>query len=111
MSCLNGIGHNFVFQYGSFLDLGRQDAKVCPNDTDQIRHMVWDATQASQIVTKRCPDNFTGKKIRIYHKCEGRIEKFGPRIAIWHHEACRVMTNGDPEGSRGTDYSILPSHE
>ena len=36
--------------------------------------------------------------IRIYHECEGRIEKSVPRIAVWHHEACRVMTNGDPEG-------------
>ena len=24
--------------------------------------------------------------IRIYHKCEGRIEKSVPRIAVWHHE-------------------------
>ena len=36
--------------------------------------------------------------IRIYHECEGRIEKSVPRIAIWHQEACRVMTNGDLEG-------------
>ena len=36
--------------------------------------------------------------IRIYHGCEGKIEKAVPRIAVWHHEACRVMTNGDPEG-------------
>ena len=36
--------------------------------------------------------------IRIYHECEGRIEKSVPRIAVWHHEACRVMTNVDPEG-------------
>ena len=36
--------------------------------------------------------------IRIYHECEGRIEISVPRIAVWHHEACRVMTNGDPEG-------------
>ena len=49
--------------------------------------------------------------IRIYPECEGRIEKSALRIAVWHHEACRVMTNGDPEGSRGTDFSILPSHE
>ena len=27
--------------------------------------------------------------IRIYHECEGRIEKPVPRIAVWHHEACR----------------------
>ena len=36
--------------------------------------------------------------IRIYHECEGRIEKSVPRITVWHHEACRVMINGDPEG-------------
>ena len=36
--------------------------------------------------------------IRIYHECEDRIEKSVLRIAVWHHEACRVMTNGDPEG-------------
>ena len=39
-----------------------------------------------------------GKIIRIYHECEGRIEKSVPRIAVWHHEACRVKTNRDPEG-------------
>ena len=39
-----------------------------------------------------------GNNIRIYHECEGRIEQSVPRIAIWHHEACRVMTNGDHEG-------------
>ena len=32
------------------------------------------------------------------HECDGRIEKSVPRIAVWHHEASRVMTNGDPEG-------------
>ena len=36
--------------------------------------------------------------IRIYHECEGRIEKSVRKITIWHHQACRVMTNGDPEG-------------
>ena len=36
--------------------------------------------------------------IRIYHKCGDRIEKSVPRVVVWHHEACRVMTNGDPEG-------------
>ena len=36
--------------------------------------------------------------IRIYYECENRIEKSVPRITVWHHEACRVMTNGDPEG-------------
>ena len=28
----------------------------------------------------------------------GRIEKSAPRITVCHHEACRVMTNGDPKG-------------
>ena len=36
--------------------------------------------------------------VRNYNECEGRIEKSVPRIAVWHHEACRAMTNGDPEG-------------
>ena len=35
---------------------------------------------------------------RICHECEGRIEKPIPRIAVWHPEACRGMTNGDLEG-------------
>ena len=36
--------------------------------------------------------------IIIYHECESSIEKSVPRITVWHHEACRVMTNGDPKG-------------
>ena len=36
--------------------------------------------------------------IRIYHECEGRMEKSVPRIAVWHYEACRVMTNCELEG-------------
>ena len=39
------------------------------------------------------PHNFI-EVIRIYHECEGMgIEKFDPRIIIWHHKACQVMTN------------------
>ena len=26
------------------------------------------------------------------------MEKSVPRITVWHLKACRVMTNGDPEG-------------
>ena len=36
--------------------------------------------------------------IRIYHECEGWIEKSVQMITVWHHKACRVMANGDPEG-------------
>ena len=34
---------------------------------------------------------------RIHHECGGR-EKSVPRITVWHHEVCGVMTNSDPEG-------------
>ena len=36
--------------------------------------------------------------IRIFHECEGGIEKSVAQITLWHHEACQVMTNGDHEG-------------
>ena len=29
---------------------------------------------------------------------EAGIEKSVPRITVWYHKACRVMTNGDPGG-------------
>ena len=45
--------------------------------------------------------------IRIYHECEGRIQKSVPRITDWHHKACRVMTNGDPEGRIFLSYSHM----
>ena len=35
--------------------------------------------------------------IRIHHECEGGIEISVPMITDWHHEACRVMANGDRE--------------
>ena len=38
------------------------------------------------------------EKIRNHHECEGGLEKSIPMITDWHHEACQVMTNGDPEG-------------
>ena len=43
------------------------------------------------------------ENIRIQHECEGGIENSVPGITTWHHEACRVMTNGDRE--------VLSSHE
>ena len=46
-----------------------------------------------------------GRIIRIYDECEGYIEKSVPRIAVWHHEACRVMTNGDFKGHIFQSYS------
>ena len=43
--------------------------------------------------------------IRIDQVCEGWIEKSVPRITNWHHEACRVMKNGDSKD--GFFYPIL----
>ena len=45
--------------------------------------------------------------IRIYHKCEGRIGKSVPRIAVWHHKACQVMTNSDPERPNNGFFFLL----
>ena len=39
-----------------------------------------------------------GINIRSHYECEGGREKSVPRITDWHHEACRGMTNSDPEG-------------
>ena len=33
--------------------------------------------------------------VRIYHEYEDGLENSVPSIALWHHEACRVMANGD----------------
>ena len=45
------------------------------------------------------PDNNNDKMhgIRIHHEFEGEIGKSIPMITVWHHESCRVMTNGDPK--------------
>ena len=41
----------------------------------------------------------TGVKhiISIFHGCMVWIEKSVTRVTDWHHEACRVMPNSDPE--------------
>ena len=52
------------------------------------------ANHRSQVLSRRGPIFI----IRLNYECQGRIEKSVPRITVWHHEACRVMTNGDPEG-------------
>ena len=38
------------------------------------------------------------KIIRIYHEVEGGIEISVPKITVWYHKACQVITNSDPEG-------------
>ena len=56
-------------------------------------YMSFGYLQVNNIITYLLVEN-----IRIYHECEGRIEKSVPRIAVWHHEACRVMTNRELHG-------------
>ena len=56
---------------------------------DKVSGMKW--------ILKICV-SFAVKYIRIYHECERRIEKFIPRITLWHHKACQVMRNGDHNG-------------
>ena len=48
------------------------------------------------------------ENIIIYHEFECGIGISISKITVCLHEACLVMTNGDPEG---TDFSISPSHE
>ena len=38
------------------------------------------------------------ESIRLYHECEGWIEKSVLSITNWNHKACQVMTNVDCEG-------------
>ena len=35
--------------------------------------------------------------LRIYHECEGRIEKSVLLVTVCHHSASLVMPNGDPQ--------------
>ena len=34
---------------------------------------------------------------RIYHECEGGIDKSVPSITVWSYEVCTVMTTDNPE--------------
>ena len=74
----------------------------------------WDSTQKNYVLVEKenyflithsyleailqSKHGFGKRNIRIYHECVGRIEKSIPRITVWHHKACQVMTNGDPGG-------------
>ena len=49
-------------------------------------------------ITSRNVYHSSVDNIRIYQECEVRIEKAVLKTTVWHHEACRVITNGDHEG-------------
>ena len=54
--------------------------------------------KGSESVRMNANKTVGGYNIRIYHECEGSIDKSVTRITIWHPEACRVMINGDHAG-------------
>ena len=56
-------------------------------------------SRSSMYICGLIPRNFAelAEVVPNDHRCEGRIEKSVPRIAVLHHEACRVMTKGDPQ--------------
>ena len=62
------------------------DRKICPEDHRFASQGLLNDDKWSSLGT-----------IRIHHECEGRIEKSVLWMAKLHHEACRVMTNGDRE--------------
>ena len=62
-----------------------------------MHHLLKHINHISNNTTCTSPWSHGWKFIRILHKCEVGIEKSVPRITDWHHEACRVMTNGDRE--------------
>ena len=73
--------------------------KLIPKNVFFISHICMAVVYVNRIGYLKVSESRTLiHNIRIYHECEGRIEKSVPRIAVCHHEACRVMTNGDPEG-------------
>ena len=70
-----------------------------------LLHLLFLRSSAGVKVHQSGPLNLNKKQIvsesnniRIHHECEGGIEKSVPKITDWHHEACRVMKNGDREG-------------
>ena len=74
-----------------FTDWHREACKVLTNGDPERQIFLTHQIRISGIF-------ISGKNIRTYPECEGGIEKSVPRITVWHHKACRVMTNGDPEG-------------
>ena len=57
----------------------------------EIKHILPDKNRILNGLGERSklqPEEEGGEVIRIYHECEGRIEKSVQRIAVWHHEAC-----------------------
>ena len=101
--------------------MGWKVAKVCKiqreifwkvlRDNDTNRLKTSNKPLNSLFVTSYCKKNVapsTLVRTLLMKLAPGGIEKSVTRITNWHHEACRVMANGD---HGGVDFSIPSSHE
>ena len=61
-----------------------------------VKDISWGSGSKFALISNLRHDEDYGVSLRIYHEYEGGIEKSVPRITHWHHEACRVMTIGEP---------------
>ena len=84
------------------------DGLTHTNQLLNILCIVYTCILCTLLFALNCIEGHNDKIIKIHHEYEGRIEKSVLRTTNWHHEACRVMTNGDP---KGRIFSILPSQE
>ena len=55
---------------------------------------------------KRKKQSSINSNIRTHHECEDGIDQYISRITVWHHEACRVTTNGDHVHWRSAHYAV-----
>ena len=99
----NRLGANICILYRSFIYRPELCwcVCVCGGGGGSYKRCVWPFFKKKKQwifdLHCNCPDVESVKNIRICHEYEGGIEKFVPMITVWHHQAYRVMTNGDPE--------------
>ena len=99
----NDIKNHLISFLISFIyDILRRITRVYERHSVFFRGTACDVTaeiQTSDVTFNVASELFQpmGKIISIYHGCMVWIEKSVTRITDWHHEACRVMPNSDPE--------------
>ena len=86
MACVSSHRCHFLFRLKRFISLEEIEIFLDKNKITAFICLI-----IMEFLRQTC-------NIRIYHRCEGEIEKSVLRITDWHHEACRVMTNVDLEG-------------
>ena len=66
--------------------------------------MVWDAAQASQIVTKPCPDNFTGEQSKLGFKDQESIQSGTTPDASYQWESDKLTVRHHKREPRGQPF-------